>query len=72
MCAVPSKLYRDPKFGGDKKKKRGLRAIFFPGGGLNELYERMKGRQSIEGSLDEAKAEQQRRLNPAPRRAPRI
>ena len=72
MCAVPSKLYRDPKFGGDKKKKRGLRAILAPGGGLNELYERMRGRQNIDGSLREAKAEQQRRMNATAPRSPRI
>jgi len=71
MCAVPSKVYR--QMGGEKKKNRGIRALLLPGmSGLNELYERAKGRQNIEGSLREAKEEQQRRMNQRPARAPRI
>ena len=71
MCAVPSKMYRSGKLG-KTKKGRGIRNILLPGGGLNELYERMKGRQNIDGSLSEAKAEQQRRMNQRPASAPRI
>jgi hypothetical protein len=63
-------MYRE--MGGKSKTSRGIRNILLPGGGLNELYERMKGSQNIDGSLQEAKAEQQRRMNQMPARAPRI
>lgn len=69
MC-VPSKMYRE--MGGKSKTSRGIRNILLPGGGLNELYERMKGRQNIKGSLREAKEEQQRRMTATAPRAPRL
>lgn len=43
MCAVPPKMYRD--IGGKSKSSRVIKSILIPGGGLNELYERMRRRK---------------------------